>query len=122
MLARNWLTAEQLGLTEAERDALIEVMERLRDGRIPEKLFSMASWAVPNQPAWLEEVCPCCIAGHALRINPNAFRGENDGHTPITRVRLHDLFYTERPMERTPEEGAFAIESFLRTGKARWPE
>lgn len=122
MLARTWLTAKQLGITEAERDALVEVMERLRDGRIPPEMFNMSTWTVPNAPPFVEEVCPCCIGGHALRIDPNAFRGENDGHTSIMRARLHDLFFTERPMERTPEEGAFAIESFLRTGKASWPE
>lgn len=117
MLARNWLTAKQLGITEAERSALVEVMDRLRDGRIPAEMFNMGVWSLAKEA----EILPCCIAGHAARIDRNAFMAENNGNTGAMRVRLHNLFFTDRPMDRTPEEGAFAIESFLRTGKASWP-
>jgi hypothetical protein len=65
MLAPNYLSADELGLTPSQRDSLIKVLGMLERGELHpvtpsdskcwnETAFSMSSWAV-------------CICGHAKR-------------------------------------------------------
>lgn len=68
MLASSFMTAKALGITEPERQVLIEFQRRAAAGDIPEELFDMGEIGQP------ECGTPGCIAGWCLAIDREAGR------------------------------------------------
>lgn len=99
------LPAEQLGISEEEYAALIEVRHRLATGAINFSNFSMCS-------------CVCCIGGHMatiMNINPVSYVDRNAcGATVLT-----PLFYpicmraSSQPSDFPPSRCVLAIDRFL---------
>lgn len=70
MLARSFLTAADLGIPEAWRDALITTLYAFERGEIPEEKFDMTSVVHVEGP-----YCgtPACILGWASHLSNGAF-------------------------------------------------
>lgn len=131
MLAQSFMSAADLGITEAQRDALQKVLVLLETDKLthirlesasfqdPSEVFtghfSMVDW---NQPHECGTVC--CIAGTAELVGglpsyswPNV-HGLNDLFIPyLAEASLADI---------TPAQAARALRSYLTTGDAKWAE
>lgn len=132
MLAQNFKTAAELGITEAQKAALIKTLALLDGGKLkhhpdlptgwsPGETFSghfnMNWWSVPSECGTV-----CCIGGTAEMIGNVRF-------DPDERPRaLSRLFFPNRDLTKklapydsiTPSQAAIALRSYLTTGDARW--
>jgi len=128
MLAQNFKTATDLGITEDEVLALIQVLGMLERGEISEKHFWMARF-------WSECGTVGCLCGWANYVsNGAAFPEVNPDHTAATietalRKRLPlaalALFASDGRTsagDAKPAHGAIALRNYLTTGEARWAE
>lgn len=131
MLMQNFQTAEALGITDAEREALRTVLGMLERGELPQRtdwplkglMFDMGDFLV-------EDECgtAACIVGHAhLASGRRVFEDWVAGGVPYSHVdsALHELFLPDgvyHLYEITPEQAAVAVRSFLTTGAAKWAE
>ena len=119
------LPAADLGLTEAELSALLWVTERLEDGRIGAKDFTMRRCerfesGVPK---------PCCIGAHMGVILGNA-RYVADDYWGVSGRKIGALLFppvapfgwgTNHPAwDCTPPQAASACRQFLQTGAVDW--
>jgi hypothetical protein len=131
MLAQNFKTAEELGISEAQKDALSKTLVLLETGKLkhtspPDDFtylggtesftgqFNMNCW----RHTFKECGSICCIGGTAELI----------GNVDFTFAlgKLQGLFYP--PIEVvgtdwgriTPSQAATALRSYLTTGDARW--
>ncbi|MGX1418345.1 hypothetical protein [Bradyrhizobium elkanii] len=134
MLAQNFKSADDLEISEAQKDALIKTLVLLETGklehyRIPKDgsdyvpgrelefsgHFSMAAFG-------RRHACgtAACIGGTAELISGVVFVGE------LNRPdALENLFYGDDDMrvgleDITPSQAATALRSYLTTGHARW--
>lgn len=130
MLAQNFKTAEELGLTEPQLDALRKTLVLLETGKLTHAkritgpapvskdfsaLFNMVWWANAH---------PCgtvaCIGGTAELIGGVCF-----GDYLLNKA-LHELFEPRELKcdwgEITPAQAATALRSYLTTGSANWSE
>jgi hypothetical protein len=102
-----FLSAEALGITESQRDALITVLGMMERGEITEETFHMAMWCGTS----------CCIGGHASLVG-----GRNLFACARPR-ELEGLFYPRVSggfRVTNPRRGALALRSYLSTGTANW--
>lgn len=132
MLARNFLTPAELLLSEEEHAALVKVLGMMERGELTlvpyeevvkgserfvtwppgEKFtghFHMAVWNVKHECGTV-----CCIGGTAELVGGVKF-GTRD-------ARLNDLFYPSRTYDRTVDEAAHALRTYLTTGNAEWSD
>lgn len=141
MLAQSFKSADELGITEPQRDALRKTLVLLETGKlrhvpiydddgdlidqmgrfVPLKArkfsydFNMADWSHPHSCGTV-----CCIGGTAEFVGglePLSF----DRGAPAA---LQNLFYPEniRLSVITPAQAATALRSYLTTGNANWAE
>ena len=136
-----FMTADELSITEPQRDALIKVLglfeegkmvhvkniSSLRDSYTPGKKrifshqFNMADWSYPHSCGTI-----CCIGGTAELIGGVSFEHDNDGVRFGTA--LYGLFYPQDLCglggyeEITPAQAARALRSYLTVGRAKWSE
>lgn len=140
MLAQNFQTAEALGITDTELDALIKVLGMLERGEL-DGHFDMGNWL--NHCGTVG-----CIAGTAHIVTDGVafpwvrdlmafFRGEDRGLSwkavtsyPRNRPFLWDLFTPEDEAESVgiglgaikPAQAAIALRNYLSSGEPRWAE
>lgn len=119
MLAQNFKTAEDLGITEAKVGALIKVLGRLERGELNHsfEINTPTGFNMANYFATAECGTIGCIAGWADSILPER---EHFMGVPW-KDKLAELFHGgENPRSVTPEQAAIALRSYLTTGEARW--
>jgi hypothetical protein len=126
MLARSFLTAADLGISEIEHDALIKVLHMLERGELKHRPDNPSISTIPNAFSmghWgRKEDCGSigCIRGWArfvanddtlfARPVPDAVYGL------FTVEDIHDKPWTDI----TPAEAAHAVSNYLTTGASRW--
>lgn len=133
MLAQSFKTALELGISDAQFQALIDTMNLLETTGSPFK-FDMNNWfsipdddmeryggLVSRHARYQTGEHPCgtaaCIGGTAEAISGVSFKGKR---TP----RLYNLFFPYSVMVWrliTEEMGAKALRNYLTTGYANWP-
>lgn len=118
MLARSFMPATDLGITEPEVDALVQVLGMLEREEIPESKFTMTLVGEP------ECGTPGCILGWTRVVSVDVCR--------ILACRMsanRALFWLFCPSPHTGDrspyvaersEAASALRSYLTTGKANW--
>lgn len=129
MLAQSFKTAEELGLSEEQVDALKKTLVLLETGQLIHKkisnLFSFDEQGLEytghfNMQTWnkvTECGTVCCIGGTAELIGDDVdFINQTE--------ELYALFYPETPyyQDITPSQAATALRSYLTTGSANWEE
>lgn len=143
MLAQNFMTAEALGITEKQRDALIKTLALMDSGKLSHTTsygayhpqehgfpgpraftghFNMSEWGYRSDCGTV-----ACIGGTAELL-----AGERLFSPPNTLIRTHlppllqDLFYpAARTLldswdEITVEQAAMALRSYLTVGHPHW--
>ncbi len=134
MLAQNFKSAADLGITEPQFDALRKTLVLLETGKLRHVSmgssicalqhrkqfcgqFNMNQWA-----AWNDCGTVACIGGTAElvgNLEPHSF-----DHPMHKHPQLLHLFYPETPMSAwsgiTPAQAATALRSYLTIGDARW--
>jgi len=134
MLAQTYLPARKLGLKAAERDALIDMLEKLERGVFIHEwpgreiesgyavglAFNMGDWDCGTT---------ACIAGWCDLLHGTHFvsRMDGDADRPGRRRNLQDLFFVNEnggwlgdTEEVTPKEAAQALRHYLQLGKPYW--
>lgn len=137
MLARSFLSAEQLGLEEAEHTALIKVLHMLERGEIAYydagdtadgKYLRTKPIGFNMQAFYAKAGCGTihCMAGWAEivgRLDPYQLAIKRLGNN-TTANQLYELF--EAPNHDvptiTPAQAAHALSNYLTTGEPRWAE
>lgn len=134
MLAQSFKSADELGISEMQKDALAKTLVLLETGRLthaPSPVretdgyresdeftghFNMARWRAAEECGTV-----CCIAGTAELVGTVTFDPDCDDNEA-----LFDLFWVGDSQfggdisHITPEQAARALRSYLTTGKARW--
>lgn len=141
MLAQSFKSADELGITEPQRDALMKTLVLLETGKlrhvpiyddggdlidqirhvVPLKArrfsydFNMAEWSHPHSCGTV-----CCIGGTAEFVGGLELLSFDHG----APAALKNLFYpgSLRLSEITPAQAATALRSYLTTGDAKWRE
>jgi hypothetical protein len=118
MLAQNFMTAEALGIPEAECTALIKVLGMMERGEITAETFDMKEW---------DSDCGTvhCIGGWAQKIGGKS--KVFDDTAPWGRTRLSELFYPGvyggfDGYRSSVSQGAAALRNYLTLGKPCWAE
>jgi hypothetical protein len=131
MLAQSFKSAEELGISEPQKDALIKTLVLLETGKLvhvpmdtvradsranssPNKFFNMIiSYGLAD--------CGSvgCIRGTAERVSDVSFPIRDD-----TPLGLYNLFYSGLAIVSDPStsQAATALRSYLTTGDAKWSE
>jgi hypothetical protein len=141
MLARSFKSAEELGMKEVERDALITVLGMMERGEIEDQKFNMnryffvkplitVSWDNSHP-----EDCrtPACICGWANHVSggkafPELVGGIGPGYRLPDDARvlfniMHDsTMVVKKVRKATVSQTAIALASYLTTGKANWKQ
>jgi hypothetical protein len=122
-------TADELGITEAQRCALVTVMDKLEKGELehaPNYRTTSEDTKGFNMRLWHEKAqqgcgTVCCIGGWAEVLSGVKFVGvrRDDG--------LENLFFPRRAKVRTwssitPQQASKAIRNYLFTGDSKWDE
>ncbi len=118
MLAQNFKTAADLGISGEEHAALREVLRRLEVGEITDRHFDMGN------TMWHHDCGTVgCIVGWARKINSRAFT-RSVGMIGCSNYELYDLFMNTKAVGkcRDPMQGAYALRNYLTLGEARWHE
>lgn len=132
MLAQNFKTAADLGISDAELNALIKVLGMLERGELKHtESHGDLAYGAPvgdivgfNMSSYYGEgTCGtvCCIAGWAEYVGKLPRHSLTDTDNPD----LSDLFLPglgRRLEDFLPEHAAIAIRSYLTTGEANWAE
>lgn len=111
MLAQNFMSAEALGLTEEQRDAMITTLRAFERGEI--KRFYMGSWWCGTAGCiggWIEELTGCDLSAifqNSARLDRLLFPTDVYGDTHAIACR-------------DPKKGAQALRNYLVTGVADW--
>lgn len=132
MLAQNFMSAADLGISEAQKDALIKTLvlmetDKLVHVRPPDEInwYAMESFTGKfNMDAWNLSYEGCgtvaCIGGTAEMVGGVSF-GERHIDLP---ENLYSLFYPGDIFDDwekiTVEQASRALRSYLTTGHARW--
>jgi hypothetical protein len=121
MLARSFLSADDLDLTKQQRDAMIAVLHMLERGEL---VHVPNSSTVPNgfnmAFEWAETECGTvgCIAGWCDVIGGTEFIRDA---WPESLVKLFAPPSMDWPTI-TPAQAAIALSNFLTMGEPRWAE
>lgn len=139
MLMQNLKTAAELGITDAEFDALYKVLGMLEreelkympatTGDVPPEynnfvpeFFNMALTHTQNSCG-----SACCILGWARHVagDRTLFHGRTPANSDLFRM-AHDAGLSIYPgkfsNEILPDEAAIALRNYLTFGEARWAE
>ncbi len=146
MLARSFLTAEQLNINDKQHAALVGVLGMLERGEIVHYMQASRK----NQKLFDMNIFigyACCIGGWADRVYGTEFgeqysrrtggwmRGDSRiiwDHPKVWNPQLSDLLFVEqnernifsgreRIASVTVEQATHALSNYLTTGKADWP-
>jgi hypothetical protein len=128
MLAQNFKSAADLGITEPQKEALMKTLVLLETG----KLRHVPYEAILGMPRGKESRFAglfnmghvsrdtdcgsiCCIKGTAQLISGVSLNAYGN-------PALFELFFTDRMnnCDLTPDQAATALRSYLTTGDARW--
>lgn len=117
MLAQNFKTAEELGITDQLHTALITVLGMMERGEIKAHSFNMAEWCGTA----------CCMYGWARRVD-NTLPDDAEECELHKDEKDHGVYYqlfvplgTATELRRiTVEKGAQALRAYLTVGKADW--
>jgi len=132
MLARSFLSAEDLGIRQDQRDALIKVLHMLERGELVHTVFSRVHHTIFarethrgfNMTLWVEKHrCGtiACIGGWAELV-------ANDSNLfDVVVNKLDELFSPPEDevtnyASVTVEQASRALSSYLTTGDPRWSE
>lgn len=123
MLAQNFKTAEELGLTDKGLVAMTQVLRMLESGELvwtPQGHFIHKGFNM--SPVW-DEKPDCgtvgCIAGWSNHLAGRECVWIN--HSPAQRQRVLNLIMPPQPRNQyTVDQAAKALRSFLVTGEADW--
>lgn len=131
MLMQNFMSADDLGITEPQKDALIKTLVLLETGKlqhVPSSIegdgspgfsghFNMCNWGAAHDCGTI-----ACIGGTAELVGDVSF-GYIYG---LQNKNLKDLFLPPFDSTKwngiTPEQAARALRSYLQTGDAKWSE
>lgn len=118
-----YLPAADLGLTDDELHALLWVTERLEDGRIGTKDFTMRRCERFDPPGCKS---PCCIGGH-MGVVLGDLRYMSGEHWALSGGNIAELLFPPDPVDQrhpawdaTPPQAARACRQFLQTGAVDW--
>jgi hypothetical protein len=132
MLARSFLTANELNISDHEYTALVSVLGMLERGEMTHTRVDysegMLAQFAPAYPFNMAQFCgsACCIAGWADQIHGTMMSRDCEFAYGSDIV---DLFYVEDDGESvydgtlediTTAQAAYALRNFLTTGKANW--
>lgn len=125
MLASNFKTAEELGLTDAAHDAFIKVLHAMERGELK---WTPRDKPIPNgfnmQLVWDERSCGTvgCIAGWARHFGLESGSFTCWGRTSHNLKALNELFTPNGYYSglHTVEQAAHALRTYLVTGKPEW--
>lgn len=128
MLAQNFKSAAELGIAEAEHQALITVLGMLERGELKDigqsdnchrgdKLFTMDSCGSGCGTA-------ACIGGWVAALTGHIKKQYEYVHNYQHVGPLCDLYWNEQAIDSnaTVTQAAVALRSFLVTGDANWSE
>lgn len=143
MLAQNFKTAADLGISDVELDALIKVLGMLERGEIvliPTRDLAQGLRASESDPthfnmgfvhAGFDCGTAACMLGWARSVEPSSFRGSIvDRPQPLLALFLMGEQSTlqdsraivNNPDDITPSQAAIALRSYITTGEANWAE
>lgn len=140
MLAQSFKSADQLGITEPQKSALMKTLVLLETGKLTHVTgdlnvksvhselytghFSIRAWAADTDCGTVR-----CIGGTAEAVGHVKFDNWSHGgaHFPEhPRHRLYNLFSPPLPTSAwgaiTDAQAAAALRSYLTTGNAKWHE
>jgi hypothetical protein len=136
MLAQTYLPARKLGLKVKERDALIDILEKLETGVFIHEppAVPLAEDAYAVGLAFNMATFNCgttgCIAGWCDLLHGTRFAAQQTGsrYRPGRPRNLQNLFYVEDGTDIefyniedvTPKQAAAALRNFLTLGKPYW--
>ncbi|SRR5258708_2175258 len=122
MLARNFMSAADLGISAEHRATLIALLGRFERGKIKPEKFCMTSWCGTA----------CCIWGQAKLISETFIDLETIRHGGAPK-QLHGLFLPSRSDDSlsvyprgtdlariTVEQAGRALANYLTTGRSNW--
>jgi hypothetical protein len=125
MLAQNFKAPTDLGISDAEFDALVKVLGMLERGEIEQSRFCMGSLSLPTCRT------PACIRGWARFEAKNVFI-ETDNHPPeLKKLFFLDSHATLKLIMAFPGRfnepistgsAAIAVRNYLTHGEPRWDE
>lgn len=126
MLAQNFMSAKDLGLDEAQKEALVTVLGMMERGEIKHKesikinylsgqvfsgQFNMRHWNITDECGTV-----CCIGGTAELVGDVKLL-----ETVASNDRLYNLCFGVPDMEAvTVEQAARALRNYLTTGRPKW--
>jgi hypothetical protein len=132
MLAQSFQSAEDLDISEAEKDALIKTLVLMETGKLTHApigdgyyphtglftgQFNMIHWNAVHSCGTV-----ACIGGTAELVGGVSFGKK----TMSENKQLYRLFMPDLPdalwNEITPKQAARALRSYLTTGNAKWDE
>ncbi len=129
MLMQNFKSADELGITEPQFDALRKTLVLLETGKLVHEFkyshlsgeggytghFNMGVWRGEAECGTV-----CCIGGTAELLGGVGL----GGNTRLVNPPLHALFMPSVKNWRdiTPAQAATALRSYLTTGSANWGE
>ncbi len=131
MLMQNFKPAADLGISEAQKEALMKTLVLLETGKLTHvplpdgegglrtfgfsHLFNMGDWGTPSPCGSI-----CCIGGTAELIGGLE---ENELFKASHSNRgLDTLFFSCSGMSANTSQAARALRSYLTTGDAKWTE
>lgn len=137
MLAQAFLTSAELGITDAELDALIKVLGMLERQEVE---YAKARGTPPDDVTptafnmgWVFGVGECgttaCLCGWAKELSGDRSLFEWLFGEGGVRHPINGLFLTNSPIpavsglwDATPNQAAIALRNHLTTGEPRWSE
>ncbi len=126
MLAQNFKTAADLGISDKEFEALRKVLGMFERGEITPEHFDMGNWKCGTTyciGGWAEK-----IAGESCQSFDKISRTFSVRERHPELVGLDRLFFPKArygdggAYDATPEQGAFALRNYLTHGEPRWAE
>lgn len=118
MLAQNFKTPTDLGLSDAEFESLLKVLGAMERGEIKPHQFNMEYWESPCRTAH-------CIGGWADHMSAG------DVFDNLPTPAINELFYPEcyqvgtvlvSGFKATTVQAASALRNYLTTGEPNWAE
>lgn len=126
MLAQNFLTADALGISEQERDALVQVLGLLERKELVD--VKPTNKSLPNgfNMSWIGTQTKCgsvgCILGWARFLSGDE-RLFDVINCRVGRPALSlFMFYDERRWSAKSNHAALALRNYLTLGKPSWDE
>lgn len=130
MLAQNFKTPAELGLSDAEFDALAKVLGILERQEVPHADDIGPAGSVAFNMHFHNDTLPgcgtiACIKGHAEIISDGVAFPEQFWTYKYDNPKLFDLFCPDWGINRhriSTGPAAIALRSYLTTGEANWAE